>query len=170
MKLPSQRTGGNVDVSPTTRFIWTRLAYHQASVNTPENDGQTRVLFSLNRGQGKPVVIDLTALTLVELEAFRQTVLIATEAAAPICKELDLRAQKEMENGNDANPRCYRPLPTVVIRTRAFREYSGRILDGRQDVLSRMQLNILSGGGYASSGSDVDEQGKGQQASGQDNP
>jgi hypothetical protein len=173
VKLQPRQQKGNSDLSAASRFLWTRLAYHSLNVNTPASQigkGHSRVIFSLTRGQGQPVVIDLTALTAVELEAFKQSVLIATEVAAPICAELDHRAQEEMENGDDSNPRCYRPLPSVVIRPRAFREYRGSILDGRKDVLSGMQLNVLSASGLSDDSSDLDEQREEQPSGSKDNP
>ncbi len=173
MKLQPKIQGKAIgDLGTMSRFIWTRLAYHQMFVNTPlraEPEG-TRVLLSLGRGQGKPVTIDLTSLTAVELAAFKQTVLIATEIAEPICEDLDRRALEELENGNDANPRCYRPLPTVVVRPRAFREYSGRLLDGRTDVLSGVQLNVMPGGGLADDSGNLDEYSQEQSDGGEDNP
>lgn len=169
MKLKPKTQGNAIkDLGPMSRFVWTRLAYHNLFVNTPirAEEDTTRVILSIGRGTGKPVTIDLTSLTATELAAFKHTVLIATEVAEPICKALDDRAREEMNNGNDANPRCYRPLPTVVVRPRAFREYSGGLLDGRKDVLSGMQLNVLPGGEPTIVSGDLDESSQGREQDG----
>lgn len=168
MKLPAK---DNSDYSPKNRFMLTRLLWHVLQIYTPKHpdNGENKIILSLGRGAGKPMAIDLTRFTEQELIAFKETVLIATEAAQPICAELDRRAQEAMED-EDPNPRTYRPLPVVFIRPRAFGKYDKRLLDGHQNVLQGVQFNLMQSNGTAEPGGDLDEQGEIESNGTKDNP
>lgn len=135
MRLPARR--GSALFSRDNRFIWVRTFLHQITVHTPEEPaGNKRVILTLTRGAGEHLGIDLTALTASELKAFRETVAIATEIAAPIVERLDLEAQEAVKNGNsELDDRFYRPLPTVVVRKRALEEYDEELLRRRTELL-----------------------------------
>lgn len=169
MKLSDK---GNSDFQNRIRFILTRLTYHTIQVHTPSNPetGLSKVLLSLNRGAGRPVTVDLSALTVEELAAFKESVLIATEAARPICVELDRRAQEAMQNGDDADPRTYRSVPVVFVRPGSLAKYDRRLLDGRKDVLQGVQFNVMQSNGVSEPGGDLDEHVQVEQDGTEDNP
>lgn len=169
MKLPDRDRS---DFKTSTRFVLTRLSFHALQIYTPSNinTGHPKVILAINRGAGKPLAIDLSQLTEQELLAFRETVLIATEVAQPICAALDLRAQEAMKNGDDTDPRTYRQVPVVFVRPRSLEKYDRRILDRREDVLQGMQFNLMSANGVSESGRDLDELIADKQAGAEDNP
>lgn len=129
------------------RFMWTRLPSHEVVIHVPDSNDETyqRVMLTLSR-QYSQVTIDLTGLTVVELQAFRETVLIATDVALPIVEALDQKARDDELNGDDSDNRLYRGLPTVVVRKGALREYSEGLLLGRKDVLQAIGTQFGSGG------------------------
>jgi hypothetical protein len=89
MKLPATTKGrGGSPFSRATRFIWVRLPWHQITVSVPfSKSGKFQeVILTLTRGTNQSVTINLTSLTLPELLALRESVLIATEVAEPIVR------------------------------------------------------------------------------------
>lgn len=156
MKLASKDTG---DFSNKNRLILTRLLHHMLQIHTPEDPefNTTKIILSISKGSARPMAIDLTRLTEKELIAFRETVLIATEAAQPICAELDQRAQEAMRNGDDSDTRSYRPVPVVLVKPRALRQYDKRLLDRREDVLQGVNVNVMQPDGVSGPGGEVDE-------------
>lgn len=169
MKLPDR---DRTDFKTSTRLMLTRLSFHALQIYTPNNPAtnKPKVILAINRGAGKPLAIDLSQLTEQELIAFRETVLIATEVAQPICAALDQRAQEAMQNGDDTDPRTYRQVPVVFVRPRSLAEYDRRILDGRENVLQGMQFNLMSANRVSEPGSDVDELVEDEQAGTEDRP
>lgn len=169
MKLPDR---DRTDFKTSNRLMLTRLSFHALQIYTPTNptNGKPKVILAINRGAGKPLAIDLSQLTEQELVAFRETVLIATEVAQPICAALDQRAQEAMQNGDDTDPRTYRQVPVVFVRPRSLAEYDRRVLDRREDVLQGMQFNLMSANGASESGGHVDELVEDNQTGSQDGP
>lgn len=55
----------------------------------------------------------LTAMTEKELDVFAAFMQRAVEAARPICRELDKRAQEEYKKGDDVHIRLYRSEPQL---------------------------------------------------------
>lgn len=169
MKLPDRDRS---DFGTQNRFMLTRTSFHTVQVYTPPNPdtGLPKVILSINRGAGKPMAIDLSMFTEQELIAFKETVLIATEVAQPVCTALDQRAQEAMNNGDDTDPRTYRSVPVVFVRPRSLQEYDRRLLDGHKDVLSGMQFNLMQPNGSGESVGDLDEPGQVNEDGTQDNP
>jgi hypothetical protein len=60
----------------------------------------------------------LSEMTTEELDAFEAFIVKAVERARPICKELDARAAKAWEEGDDSYTRSYRTAPRLVERKR----------------------------------------------------
>lgn len=156
MKLPSKPKGATL-FARANRFMWTKLPNHEIVINVPESDDGThqRILISLI-GRYKNVTFDLTSLTEVELAAFRETILIATDAAKPIVELLDQKARDDELNGDDSDTRLYRGIPTVVVRKGALKQYSEELLQRREDILSRIGTQYGSGGSAPDGSSEVD--------------
>jgi hypothetical protein len=104
-----------------------------------------RVLLTLTRGTNQATTIDLTSLTLQELLAVREAVLVATQVAEPVVRALDDNARDRANNGDDSDPRVYRRLPTIAIRSGTLESYEKSILHGRQDVLLGIGAQFLPG-------------------------
>lgn len=162
MRLNSARKKGTATYKKTfdraNRFVWTRLLRHQITIGIPEHTkyGTPRVLLTfIGTNTSQAFTIDLTALTGPELAAFKETALIATEVAEPIVEGLD-RAALENADADDSDDRLYRPLPTVVVRKGALREYAEGVLQRRDAVLRSLDATILAGVGAAADGGDVD--------------
>ncbi len=111
-----------------------RYEYNHDEVN--EEDGDTYFEYpdlanqtiSLRvPGRARPLRISLTALRLDELDAFETFMKRAFDLARPIVTEIDTRAQKDFEAGDDTHARLYRPVPDLVVRTREQREHSARL-------------------------------------------
>lgn len=141
------------------RFVWTRLMRQQLTVRCVEHTVQKtqRVLLTITgSSDSQSITIDLTALTGHELEAFKETVLIATEVAEPIVATLD-KAALENVNADDSDDRIYRPLPTVVVRKGALKEYDEGVLRRRSAFFQRDGMRILAGVGPGDEGGDLDQ-------------
>ena len=169
MKLKASNTG---DFGNNKRFVLTRLLWHMLQIHTPFDpiSKETKVLLSISKGSGRPTSIDLTRLTVKELIAFRETVLIATEAAEPICARLDQRAQEAMQNGDDSDGRSYRQVPVFFIRPRALGQHGEQLLGGHADVLQGINFSVMQPNGVSGPGSTMDEPEQEQEASTKDHP
>lgn len=159
MKLKSDNTSRE-GLNRRNQFAWIKFMWHQIAIHVPlsTNKSYQRVILTINRGNGTPVGLDLTNLTLLELQAFTETVALATEIAKPIVERLDLEARKEDEDGNEPGDRFYRPLPTVVIREGALDEHNKELLRRRADVLSRLSAKSALKESAAIGSGSVDEQ------------
>ena len=68
--------------------------------------------------RGRHFSLPLTRLTAPELEAMKELVDWAFDKAIPVAQEIDEQARLAMEDGDDANPRLYRPVPVTHRRAR----------------------------------------------------
>jgi hypothetical protein len=91
------------------------------------------------------------------LLAFREAVLIATEVAEPLVRNLDAAARERLDDGDDSDDRLYRGLPTVVVRKRALGKYDEGVLQRRSDVLQGIGAQFLAGELPAFEGGGLDE-------------
>lgn len=125
-------------LNKVARFVWLDLPYHSVHVHTPKSDDGThqRVVLTISSKIGRGTVgMDLSALTSQELEAFRQAILIATEASKPVVETLDQKAMNDEQAGDDSNTRLYRGLPRLVIRPGTLGPHDPSLLLGRSDIL-----------------------------------
>lgn len=74
--------------------------------------------------------IMLTSLSERDLTSLKAFFDYAFECALPIVRELDARAARALENGDDSDPRIYRAVPEFVIRTRVKSEHRPRVPNG----------------------------------------
>jgi hypothetical protein len=144
------------------RFLWTKLPFCEVTINTPVSGDGThqRTVLTISKHFGH-ITMDLTALTEVELNAFRETVLIATDIAAITVAQLDQRARDDELNGNEPDDRLYRGIPVMVVRKGALGEHSSGVLLGREDILSRVGAQFSTGGSAGDSSGDLDNQNEG---------
>lgn len=143
---PKPRTQvGQWRLSPN-RIAWARLSpalvavmrYTEAEMKIagnlePEEDAEAgntyRLMISVPRAK-RPFTINLTALTLEELEAFEKIIQVAIELSRPVVSLRDRKAGEASANGDDSLARNYRAVPQFVIREGALDPDSKSVLDG----------------------------------------
>jgi hypothetical protein len=96
--------------------------------------GMTRPELEIFMEPGFAKSIQLTTLTVEELNALQQFYNYCFDLARPVCAELDRRAQEAMEEGDDSDQRVYRSAPVFVVRERGQQEYVARIQSGLAGV------------------------------------
>lgn len=77
---------------------------------------------------------NLTALTVEELDAFKEIIDTAFELARPICKARDKEAADALAEGDDSHSRIYRAVPQLVYREGTVRQYRESLLNGSADA------------------------------------
>lgn len=101
-------------------------------VNKPvegfEEDGPEVVLFFPTR-RGTHFALSLSDLTEEELLAVRSIIIDTCDMALPIVRLRDANAQRRLDEGDDTNPRVYRPVPEQVTRPWALGLNSESILE-----------------------------------------
>lgn len=90
----------------------------------------------LNRMR-RPVGLNLTNLTLVELEALRTIVNLAFDLAEPVVKDRDKVAQDAKDSGDDSYARVYRQVPEFVVRPGKVLAYGEGVLGRLEGILER---------------------------------
>lgn len=83
---------------------------------------------------GRPIMWNLTALTLEELTALRELLNLALDLAEPVVKLRDEAANDAWKHGDDSFVRLYRRSPQLVRRPGVFGEDGKSLLDGPDDV------------------------------------
>lgn len=161
MRLSRARSTDSKTTSRATRLFLARLPFHNVLINTPQHEGQTQrsITLTFQRPTGaKSYTINLTGMTEVELQLFREALLIGVEIALPIVRERDKLAKEALDDGDpDADDRVYRGLPIVVVNKGILTEHDQRILDGHKDVLAGSTQHVITARPTGDSGGDLDE-------------
>lgn len=117
-----------VRVNATEFILYEYHAADEDDEGTFEYDDLPDVKLAIRlAGVRRPARVSLTAFRVDELDAFEKFITRAIEKARPVCAELDARAQKDFEDGDDTHARLYRPVPEFHVRTREQREHSARL-------------------------------------------
>lgn len=98
----------------------------------PESGPTIRIIIA--RNVGRPISLNLTALTLGELEYFRRIWNLAIDMAEPIVAMRDREAQEAYANGDDTYSRSYRPVPQFVIRQGEVGSHAEGLWDRSEDI------------------------------------
>jgi hypothetical protein len=83
--------------------------------------------------RGKPLMLNFTAMTEIELRKTRQFFDLLFTLAEPIVKDRDKVANNALANGDDSYARIYRPVPDFIIRPGTIEPDSKSVLDGSED-------------------------------------
>lgn len=94
---------------------------------------QFRILIQEADNEDQPIItlvvepaskgIQLTTLTVEELDALQEFYNFAFDMARPICEELDNETRAAYERGEDAKSRLYRQAPFITFRPRIITEH-----------------------------------------------
>lgn len=79
---------------------------------------------------GRPVTMNLTDMTLVELELLEQMIQRSINLARPECAAYDEIAKEAFENGDDTFLRHYRAIPELVVRERPPAKHGAGVQSG----------------------------------------
>lgn len=107
-----------------------------------DNEGQIGPnvqLRIIRPGAGKPVSLNLTAMTVKELEAVRELFNLALDLAEPVVQHRDEVARRAQDQGDDSFARSYRQLPELVIRKGKIATYDQGVLQRPADVPVRVR-------------------------------
>jgi hypothetical protein len=123
------------------RAAWVRtatgvLAYQRYLPGEEDHDkelGPNIVLYIPVPGR-RPTTINLTAMTLPELEAVKEFLDFIIEEARPVVAERDRIANEAYEQGDDSFVRVYRDAPQLIIRSRYEHKQHQGVPDGSEDV------------------------------------
>lgn len=74
------------------------------------------IVIKIAKSNGGAVLFNLTLFTSDELAALREFFLMATSTALPATDTMDENAERELDNGIDADPRLYREVPRLFVR------------------------------------------------------
>lgn len=151
------------------RIAWLRtingqfvlLHYPEGSLNEDGEEGDTdrSGQFDTERQYGynlqllipilhrKPLTINLTSLTIEELEMTRQFFNTAFDMAEPVVRLRDQVAEDAFANGDDSFARSYRPVPQLVIRKRQEQLDVPRLHLGSEDPPDGAGSNGAGSGG-----------------------
>lgn len=109
------------------RYAWCKVVFGEFIILVGDESGESTedvVLFHPRPSTIPNVTLPLTNLTEEELDAFESIVTSAIAWARPVVKKRDTEAQDAWNNGDDSNPRNYRPVPQLVYRKRPQSEHS----------------------------------------------
>ena len=129
------------------RLIWLRTVLGQMVIMRYEKGKQQEeedvaedkergptYLLVIPRPNARPVKLNITALTLEELELTRQFFNRLFDLAEPIVKHRDKVAEDAAAEGDDSYARIYRQVPQFIDRAGEISEHDQRLLDGLEDV------------------------------------
>lgn len=85
----------------------------------------------------RPIGMNLTNLTIEELDALRSIINLAFDLAEPVVKDRDKVAQDAKDAGDDSYARVYRQIPEFVVRTGKVLAYGEGVLDRLAGILER---------------------------------
>jgi hypothetical protein len=91
--------------------------------------GPTIRLSIIRPRRGKPMLLDLTAVTEKELDYIQEIINLACDTARPITRLRDQEAQDAAAIGDYSYTRLYRPIPQLVIRAREGVKYLESLRD-----------------------------------------
>lgn len=124
---PGQRHpqfGQNYRLSES-RYAWVQVESGKFLILVGEDlgSGTDVTLFHPKPGKQPNVSINLTNLTLPELDALKDIFDSAFEWARPVVERRDKEAQDAWDSGDDSHSRNYRPIPQLVYRKRPGGEH-----------------------------------------------
>lgn len=106
---------GDAELSEA-RWAWLRCNLGQViTMVNPTESGDPDIKL-LHTTQQSRYALNLTALTELELLAYKKLVDTTIDWALPIVRERDANAAAAFEQGDDRYPRSYRPLPQLIFR------------------------------------------------------
>lgn len=124
----------------------------------PEEDyevGDTYRLAISLPNVNRSFTVNLTALTMEELEAFEKLVTLSIAVCKPIVEARDRKAAEASANGDDTLSRIYRAVPQFVIREGAFGPDGQSILNGLAYVTEGSPGGVDPDGGLRRSGAEL---------------
>lgn len=86
-----------------------------------------------------PLSIDLTQMSVDELENFRSLVNQALDLAKPVCALRDQEAKHALATGDDSISRNYRPISELVTREGALTSYRESLQHGLESLTERIR-------------------------------
>lgn len=106
------------------RAAWCKTVIGQfvLMLDPPENADQvgTDIRLHIPRPGMRDVTLNLTAMTVEELDAFEQFITLILQTARPVCEERDKVAQDALDQGDDSHGRVYRQAPQFIVRSGAI--------------------------------------------------
>lgn len=145
------------------RFAWVKTAISDFVLmrylhDDPDQDettpGPTVRLF-IPRPGGRPLSLNLTALTEQELNELEKFFFLAFNTARPIIQRYDEEAKRAYEEGDDSYVRSYRPDATLIVRERSRREHGEGLRDRSEDASQRHGNDLDPDGGSGGGGLDL---------------
>lgn len=99
----------------------------------PDNpDIAANVVVKIAKFNGASVLFNMTQFTAEEVAALREFFLVATATALPAAQFMDEKAEEELDNDIDSDPRLYRDVPRLFVREgEKFRDHPS-ILRGHE--------------------------------------
>lgn len=142
------------------RYAWVKTSNGQFVILVGTDSGESGndiVLFSPRPGKVPDFAINLSSLTLEELEAMETLIKTAFEWARPICKLRDQEAQDAFNAGDDSITRVYRAVPQLVFRKRAEFQHNQGVLQRSKPVPEGDRGGLDSDGGVRGTGDELAE-------------
>lgn len=104
------------------RAAWVKAAFGQLVLMVEAEPDHPNlgpsVMLTYPRPSGRPVTINLTALTEEELDAMQQFFDLLFQTARPVIRLRDKVAKDALAQGDDSHARVYRQAPQFVVRSR----------------------------------------------------
>lgn len=124
------------------RAAWLRTYLGQMTYmrydKTPDGDtienGPNVVLYVPRTGSRIPLIMNITALTIEELDAMEAFFKLIFDEARPIVVERDRVAREAFDSGDDSFARVYRQLPQFIIRSRSEFGHTEGVHVGSEDL------------------------------------
>lgn len=107
------------------RHAWVRTEIGQFVImlEPEENEIGTSVRLIHPRPGARPVILNITALTMLELTAVEQFFKLLFDKARPVIEQRDKAAQLAYDQGDDSFARSYRRPPQFTVREGTQREH-----------------------------------------------
>jgi len=159
MAIKRPKTTASVFTRPN-RLLWLRMENNAVTIFTPPPQGNWptgSVLLMLQsmKNTSKTYTINLSDMTVEELAAFRQAVILALDLAEPISCENDRLTKEGILDDGNPGLRFYRHAPTVVFGKGALERHDSSLYRGYEEFLSRNGADIPVTGGIPSGSSEV---------------
>lgn len=136
----SKNFGSKVDEEAERNMLATaacgnhRATIYQAITTEGGEVGPTIILSLSSFGKPGKWSIDMSGMTVTELQALQELINEAVAFAMPIAELRDAQAQEDEDDGREPFERIYRPVPTVHYRKRSGGEHSQGVRDGSEDA------------------------------------